>query len=171
LSLVLNDEVNKNSMLTKHLILIALVPALFCEYCYDSKCQNYDGTYIDCDQGVSWCTEGDYWRNDATCTYNSYPSQSLNGDYCDDDETCYNDWYTGEACCSTVFTSSCPLDGDVDEGLNRIKRNDNDDSIDKLASLSIEIVVVFVWICIAGLVLVLFYYCPCLTWICKNVIK
>ena len=79
--------------------LLALTGSVLGGYrCYDTKCKNYDGSYIDCDQNYYYCEEGTYWDNDASCS-SSFMFGTQNYEYCYDSDTCTQDSYSGAGTC------------------------------------------------------------------------
>lgn len=66
-------------------------------YCYNTKCRNYNGSYIDCDAEHSICYPGNSSEAPlAHCT----PGNSTGVYWCGPEERCKHVEYTGKAYCA-----------------------------------------------------------------------
>ena len=97
-------------MILKTLFFCSFVFVAHSKSCYDTKCKNYDGSYISCDQSRYSCTEGSYFAQNAICIYTG-TGDPLGWRYCFDSEICLNDIITGEASCNSNF---------IEAGLNLV---------------------------------------------------
>lgn len=68
-------------------------------YCYDTKCRDYDGSYIECDGQTSICKPGISQTSPATCSAGEAESESAF--WCGDEEVCLQVEYTGKEYCAT----------------------------------------------------------------------
>ena len=72
-------------------------------YCYDTKCRDYDGSYVDCDGERNICKPGVSQTSPATCSPREIESESAF--WCGNEEVCLHVQYTGKAYCATKPSS------------------------------------------------------------------
>ena len=89
------------------LLLIVLERVETVGYCYNTKCRNFNGTYIKCDGQSNTCIPGTSTSSLAKCS--SGQNSEEFAFWCGSNEECKQVEYTGKAYCGTRYRSFLQL--------------------------------------------------------------